>query len=199
MSNSSDFNTSIRAKLREQRRSLGAEEVQRLSFLVAERLKEYLVPETLSCVAGYMSSDGEVDLSRVVDWLHDKQVSVVVPYVRDQEMRFAFVLADQKFVVGQWGISIPDPIDEVHLPDIELFLVPVVAFSSRGDRLGRGGGYYDRVLSGIAGASIVGIAYEFQLDDNIQANSRDVPLDAVVTDRGWRFFNSKTDRILRRV
>ena len=160
---------------------------------------ERLVPETLSCVAGYMSSHGEVDLSKVVDWLHENQVSVAVPYVCDQEMRFALVLVDQKFVVGQWGISIPDPIDEVHLPDIELFLVPVVAFSSRGDRLGRGGGYYDRVLSGIEGASIVGIAYEFQLDDNIQASSRDVPLDAVVTDRGWRFFSSKTERILGRV
>ncbi len=62
---------------------------------------------------------------------------------------------------------------------VELILVPGVAFDSRGNRLGRGKGYYDRLLAGIP-AFKVGICFDFQRFDRLPAEPHDVPMDRVI-------------------
>ncbi len=160
------------------------------------RLVDRLDCRNLSCVAGYLASDGEIDLSKAFGWFSLKNVDVVVPYVRSGEMSFSLFKQGQRLEVGKWGIQEPDPIEDVDLECIDLFLVPVVAFSSRGDRLGRGGGYYDRTLCQVANPLIVGMAYAFQKDEGIVANTTDVPLAAVVTEEGWQLFDNRVQCIL---
>lgn len=150
----------------------------------------------LSCVAGYLANDGEIDLSEAFGWLALNNVDVVVPYLRSGEMRFSLFRRCQRLEVGEWGIQVPEPIEDVDLNFIDLFLVPVVAFSSSGDRLGRGGGYYDRTLCQETNSLIVGVAHEFQLDEGIIAKTTDIPLAAVVTERGWRLFDNRIKCIL---
>lgn len=144
-----------------------------------------------------MSSEGEIDLTNAFKWLHLKNVAVAVPYVRGGEMRFALYEQDHRLVWGKWGIQVPDPIKDVDIQNIDLFLTPVVAFSSRGDRLGRGGGYYDRTLCLVAQPLVVGIAYEFQMNEGIIATSTDIRLGAVVTEKRWRIFDPDVIRILK--
>jgi 5-formyltetrahydrofolate cyclo-ligase len=73
---------------------------------------------------------------------------------------------------------------ELHLPDtIDLILVPGLAFSKNRQRLGRGGGFFDRMLGGrAAGAFKLGICFSFQVVDAMPSESHDVTLDAVVTE-----------------
>ena len=160
-------------------------------------LVDRLDSRSLSCVAGYLASEGEINLSEAFGWFSLCDVDVVVPYIRSGEMRFSLIRQGQRLEAGKWGISVPDPIEDVDLECIDLFLVPVVAFSSRGDRLGRGGGYYDRTLCHVADPLIVGMAYEFQQDEGIVAITTDIPLAAVVTEEGWRLFDNRIKCILR--
>ncbi|HEY4283617.1 MAG TPA: 5-formyltetrahydrofolate cyclo-ligase [Chthoniobacterales bacterium] len=73
---------------------------------------------------------------------------------------------------------------ELHLPDtIDLILVPGLAFSKNRERLGRGGGFFDRMLGGrAAGAFKLGICFSFQIVDEMPAENHDVTMDAVVTE-----------------
>jgi 5-formyltetrahydrofolate cyclo-ligase len=91
--------------------------------------------------------------------------------------------------------GIPEPVDGLDIPAdrLELVLMPLVAYSATGTRLGMGAGYYDRAFAFAldhpdAGPLLVGAAYSLQEVNSLPAQSWDVPLDAVITDRGLRVF-----------
>ena len=75
---------------------------------------------------------------------------------------------------------------DLHLPEtIELILVPGLAFSKDHHRLGRGGGFFDRLLAGrAAGAFKLGICFSFQVLESVPTESHDIVMDAIVTDDG---------------
>ena len=86
--------------------------------------------------------------------------------------------------LGAFSIEEPDGTDTVDIRDIDLVIVPAMAYDRRGNRVGRGKGYYDRLLSGAGrGLTKVGVCYGFQLVDEIDADPFDVAVDFVVTDR----------------
>ncbi|WP_289270223.1 5-formyltetrahydrofolate cyclo-ligase [Paramuribaculum intestinale] len=83
--------------------------------------------------------------------------------------------------LGAFEIEEPDGNDLTDIADIELIIVPAVAYDRHGNRVGRGKGYYDRMLAG-SQATKVGVGYDFQLiDDAIDTDSHDVPVDIVIT------------------
>jgi len=78
----------------------------------------------------------------------------------------------------------PKPEHELHLPDvIDLILVPGLAFSTDRHRLGRGGGFFDRLLGGRAAKAFkLGVCFSFQMLDTLPNESHDVVMDAIVTE-----------------
>lgn len=84
--------------------------------------------------------------------------------------------------LGAFRIEEPDGDEVVSINDIDMVIVPAVAYDRRGNRVGRGKGYYDRLLE-TAKALTVGICYDFQLMDEIEVDEHDVPVDFVVADR----------------
>ncbi len=87
---------------------------------------------------------------------------------------------------GVWGIREPDPAAcaPVPLGAVDFVLVPGVAFDARGGRIGYGGGYYDRLLRGLAeGVPLVAAAFEVQLVDEVPMEPHDRRIDRVVTER----------------
>ncbi|MBD5176512.1 MAG: 5-formyltetrahydrofolate cyclo-ligase [Bacteroidales bacterium] len=87
---------------------------------------------------------------------------------------------ESRLELGSFHIEEPTGNDTVDADEIELIVVPAVAYDRRGNRLGRGKGFYDRLLSS-ARATKIGVGYEFQLVDEIPAESHDVPMDYVIT------------------
>ena len=78
--------------------------------------------------------------------------------------------------------NIPEPTTEPYVGDIDLILVPGVGFDKRGNRLGRGGGYYDKFITRLGRKTLlVGVGYDFQLVEEVPANRWDKRLDYVVT------------------
>lgn len=82
--------------------------------------------------------------------------------------------------LGSFHIEEPDGDDTVPVESIEMVIVPAVAYDRRGNRVGRGRGYYDRLLAETKAVK-VGVGYDFQLVDEIDSDPHDVPVDIVIT------------------
>lgn len=83
---------------------------------------------------------------------------------------------------GYNHIQEPSGSDVFPVEDIEMIVVPGIAFDRKGRRLGRGKGFYDRLLAG-SKATKIGIGYEFQLVDEVPTESHDIPMDIVITEK----------------
>lgn len=84
--------------------------------------------------------------------------------------------------LGAFHIEEPDGCDTTDVADIDLIIVPAVAYDRAGNRVGRGKGYYDRLLSR-ARALTIGVGYDFQLiEEGVDAEDHDIPVDFVITD-----------------
>lgn len=87
---------------------------------------------------------------------------------------------ESRLELGSFHIEEPTGNDIVDPDEIELVVVPAVAYDHVGNRLGRGKGFYDRLLSGTR-ATKIGVGYDFQLIDELPAEEHDVPVDMVIT------------------
>ncbi|MYD46810.1 MAG: 5-formyltetrahydrofolate cyclo-ligase [Gammaproteobacteria bacterium] len=177
--------------MRARRRSQSSSIIQERSKAVGLQINSKLKNLDLELVACYRAQDGEVELEPVFKSLFQSPIKVVVPVVRNQSMQFTLIDADSQFVTGSYGIEEPADLNYVDPLQIDLVLAPLVAFSSEGQRLGRGGGYYDQMFINNDKTVFVGVAYDFQLSDEFHSNANDKPLDAVVTETGWRVFCSE--------
>ena len=84
--------------------------------------------------------------------------------------------------LGAFLIEEPEGVDTVDMDTIDLVVVPAVAYDRQCNRVGRGRGYYDRLLRDTRAVK-VGVAYDFQLMDEVPYDDNDVPVDIVITDR----------------
>ena len=89
---------------------------------------------------------------------------------------------ETRLELGSFHIEEPTGDDVVDVDDIELMVIPAVAFDRKGNRLGRGKGFYDRLLSSTK-ATKIGVGYEFQLFDSIPSEPHDVAMDMVITQK----------------
>ena len=89
---------------------------------------------------------------------------------------------ETRLELGSFHIEEPTGEDVVDVSDIELMVIPAVAFDRKGNRLGRGKGFYDRLLS-TSKATKIGVGYEFQLFDDIPSEPHDVAMDMVITQK----------------
>jgi 5-formyltetrahydrofolate cyclo-ligase len=113
--------------------------------------------------------------------------SVAFPAIQDDSIRYYAVRQPQDFVLGQFGAQEPDPTMaiEVSPEDAGAVLVPGRAFDRQGARLGRGGGWYDRVLSQLPETCLrIGIAFEIQWVDKVPVDAHDRPVDWIITENG---------------
>lgn len=89
----------------------------------------------------------------------------------------------QRMHIGAFRIEEPSG-DDIHDPEsLEMIIVPAVAYDRNGNRVGRGKGFYDRLLRKTK-ALRVGVAYDFQLVDEIEIEAHDIPVDIVITETG---------------
>lgn len=88
---------------------------------------------------------------------------------------------ESRLALGSFHIEEPTGNDTSDISDMEMIVVPAVAYDRAGNRVGRGKGYYDRLLAG-SRARKVGVAYDFQLVDEIDADPHDVRVDVVITE-----------------
>ena len=188
-----DPRASIRRAMRKKRASLSAPERLAAADAIAEVLGE--LPELLTdqYVAGYWAVAGEVSLHRVVPPLLRREQTYLLPVLSpdgDPSLRFAPWRPGAVVAPNRYGIPEPqcEPAALVEAAEIELVLLPLVAFDRRGHRLGTGAGYYDRSFAFLKEVErpalplLVGVAYAFQEVKSLEIEAWDVPLDFVATE-----------------
>ena len=154
----------LRAVMRDLRRSI-TDPAGRSASIVAHLVAAPVVAEA-RVVMAYVARAGEPDLGRFIDWCAERRTTVVLPV---------------------W-----DPADPMAVPAVEpdlvpqVVLVPCVALTTAGARLGRGLGWYDRYLTAVD-AVTVGVGWDAQIVDRLPVEPHDQVLDAVVTESGWRW------------
>ena len=127
-----------------------------------------------------MAIQNEVDLSLVIRdaLLADKTVAVPKVVNKNGQMYFAAINKNDKFENGLYNI--PEPSNTEIAPSADLILVPGVVFSTKGERIGQAGGFYDRYLRNSSCHSI-GVAYDFQVFDEIPTELHDVPVNEIIS------------------
>ncbi len=131
----------------------------------------------------YVSHAYEVDTIELIK-RHLKHKTVLVPRIDMNLKRMCAVRITSLGELAEGAYGIPEPVSAEAFPerDIELVIVPGIAFDAKGNRLGRGLGYYDRFLKQTPAVK-VGLCYDFQIVESVPAESFDVPMDMVVSDK----------------
>jgi 5-formyltetrahydrofolate cyclo-ligase len=188
-----------RRQLRARRRALTEHERSRRSQALSRCVTRQGLFRNARRVAAYLPQDGEVDTTPLLElcWTLGKALylPVLVPFLENR-LWFARCRRDTRLVRNRFGI--PDP-ERVHAERIaahalDVVLAPLVGFDCRGNRLGMGGGYYDRsfafLLTRVCWQKprLVGLAFDFQQLASLPARPWDVPLTAVATDTDWHAF-----------
>ncbi len=136
-------------------------------------------------VALYSALPGEVSMAGVMERWH-REKRILLPVVRGEEMDFVRYEWPGALRQGAFGIWEPAGGEVVPAADIDLIVVPGVAFSACGERLGRGRGFYDRFLAGTR-AYKIGVCFDHQVVEGIACDPHDVNMDMIITPSGVKF------------
>ena len=187
-----------RQAILQQRKALTKEEVHALSQLVLARVLSHPYLQQPRLIASYLSCSGELDTITLNEQLQNKQHQLCLPVISPTErgiMDFHRYHSLAELKPNKFNIPEPLPSKEslVQPHELELVVVPLVGFTGSGARLGMGGGYYDRILKQISPNCLkLGLAYDFQRNDEIESKDWDVPLDEIITPtQHYRFTTTK--------
>ena len=168
----------IRREIKRQTLALDVKESLAQSLRVMERIKAIVAQRKPQTVALFAPLGDEVQIAPLAEMV---ECRVVRPRVKGDDMEF-YDYSSASMAVGAFGISEPQGEEAVGAQFIDLMVVPGVAFTEEGDRLGRGKGYYERYLSreGFR-AYCVGVCYEHQVVDELPVEPHDRRMDEVVS------------------
>ena len=145
-------------------------------------------------ISGFMPIRSEADIRPLMEALRTKGGRLVLPVVLDREtIVFRAFDADTTLVKTGFGTTGPGADADVLDPDI--LLVPLSVFDAHGQRIGYGAGHYDRAIARLHGKGrspvLIGVAFDCQEVPLVPAEPHDVPLDAILTESGLRWFSAR--------
>ena len=184
----------LRAQARERRsvayRATGAQIAAQLSNYLPEL---YLPSQCV--VAGYLQRGSELDPLPALTSLRNGGYRLALPVVtaKNAPLVFRAWAPGDPVIPDVQGLPAPLPSSPDVTPDV--VFVPLVAFDGKGHRLGTGAGYYDRTLPGLRAQNekllAVGLAFAVQQERELPHEDTDVPLDAIITERGVHWFRER--------
>ena len=181
----------MRQANRRLRAALSPQQLETAMNALAENILPLEVYRRAQRVAVYFAVNGEISLDPVIDDALARGKHVYLPNLDQKTLRFSPYFREQKMRINKFRLPEPD-VDEAEMlaPDeLDLVLAPLVVFDENRNRIGMGGGFYDRSFAmrknpQVTTPVLIGVAHESQKVDEIMPESWDVRLDMVVTDRG---------------
>lgn len=183
----------LRKALRRQRRALDPDAREHAALAIIERIRHLREFYAARRIAFYLPNDGEIDTTPLIETAWRRRKAVYLPVLepsKENRLLFAPYRPGDGLAANEFGIPEPDvhPRDLVSGRNLDLVLTPLVGFDTRGNRLGMGGGFYDRSFAYLRlrrhwlQPKLVGLAYELQRVDALDGQDWDVPLTAIVTE-----------------
>ena len=176
--------TELRKKIRELKRAVSPEEKLRRSDAIMHKVEELPEFREARVVLLYWSMADEVQTHAFVERWYKEKV-LLLPCVDGDDLLLRQYTGPECMVAGeQFGIGEPDASlpEFTALDKVEMIIVPGVAFDHKGNRMGRGRGFYDRLLKSTPNAMKVGVAYDFQILDSIPVEPHDVKMNRIITE-----------------
>lgn len=178
----------IRKEILRKRDSIQPEIRQIKDRLIMDKvisLPDFLKAKTIFYFASFRS---EVNTLPQIEEALRSGKRIVLPKVDNANKRLKLyeILNTDEIKLGFWGIPEPEAIPERErdINEVDLVIMPGVAFDTQGTRLGYGAGYYDKLLSGLKrNIPLIAIAYEEQIVDTLPSEDHDVRIDMIVTDK----------------
>ncbi len=180
----------IRERLKEKRKNLTKKQSSELSRAIFLRIIRSSWIQEHSNIGIYYAINGEADTLKLIEFLWSNNQNAFLPVMHHNSLLFGNFAPNSDLNENTYGIPEPELTKEnqVSALELDMVFVPLVAFDQDGYRLGMGGGYYDRTFEKKLKDQkpttplLVGLAYEFQKQNNLVHQPWDVPLDMVVTE-----------------
>ncbi|AEP30759.1 5-formyltetrahydrofolate cyclo-ligase [Brumicola nitratireducens] len=180
----------LRQTFRNKRLALSTAQQMKAGKQLVKQFQEHAVFQNAQNVALYLSFNGEINTQALIDHLWSLKRNVFVPILHPfckGQLLFQAYTPNTKMRHNQLGIL--EPVLDVRyvcpLENLQLILTPLVAFDTSGNRLGMGGGFYDRTLVALQNkkhqATVAGLAHELQLTSTLPTETWDIPLPYILT------------------
>jgi 5-formyltetrahydrofolate cyclo-ligase len=180
----------LRQHIRSLRRSLSAAQQQQASLDLVQQLLPRPEVQQAQHIALYLTNDGELDTTPLIQALWQQGKSLYLPLLHPVVpgyLVFQLYTPDSLLKPNQFGIGEPELNCSLLCPvsELDLMFTPLVAFDSQGQRLGMGGGFYDRTLSQLDSTvrkpQLIGLAHDCQHVETVPVEAWDIPLPAICT------------------
>ena len=170
----------LRKKIREQKRAMTEEQIVAASARLGELFLACVQYKNAKTIYGYLPYNQEVRTVPMLEQAMKDGKRVAVPKCYGEEMRFIYM--DDLSKVEKGYANIPEPIaDEPVAEDkTALVLMPGMAFTTDGKRMGYGGGFYDKFLAAEPDHPTVALCYDFQMVEDLPTEDYDIPVDCVL-------------------
>lgn len=181
----------LRKTFRERRRSLSRSEQVSAGAAIVEQSQKHALFSKAKKVAVYMTNDGEVDTKALILYLWEHDIQVFLPVLHPFCEGYLVFLAYTPLTpmrANHFGILEPklDCSSLCPLEQLDILIAPVVAFDERGNRLGMGGGFYDRTLAHMVTqpkptTTVIGLAHDIQKTLSMPTEIWDIPIPFILT------------------
>ncbi len=187
----------LRKSIRDKRRLISKQEQLQHSESIIHQLIHSQVYQNSYDIALYLSTDGEVDLNLLISILFQDNKKVYLPIILPVQkgiMKFVPYYQEDLLAKNCFGILEPyyEDKDLIAIGQLDLILAPLVGFDRAGNRIGMGGGYYDRALQNLKTGELktkfIGVAHELQRVEELQARRWDIPLHGIITEEKFSYF-----------
>ena len=165
----------IREDMRAKRRALSKDEVKIKSDEIRQRLLGVERVKQAKTICTFISAFKEL-------WEQDKKIVVPITDIESGTLSLSYINSMDDMKKGAYGILEPKTVRKADENNIDVILVPGLAFDRNGGRMGFGKGYYDRLLESSKAVKI-GLCYDFQILEKIPTESHDVPMNFVITEK----------------
>lgn len=178
---------SIRKHIREKRQVLSSRQQVKYAESLCEQLITLTVNKQIKTAAVYLANDGEISLEPYIHWCWKNKIAVYLPVVHPfsaGHLLFLRYQSDTLMKANSYGILEPALSIDKLLPikQLQMIITPLVAFDEQGNRLGMGGGYYDRTLANVAAiCHVLGVAHDIQKVPLLPIKAWDIPLKHIIT------------------
>ena len=159
------------------------EDLRAFSDEIFLRMTQTQVFQDAKCILAYHSFGQEVFTHDFIE-KYAQEKKIILPVVKEDNLVLKEYRGKDALLKSDYGILEPTGSDFTDFSQIELGIIPGVVFDTKLNRLGRGKGYYDKLLSLLGNTYLIGICFSFQLKDEILVESHDFPMNSVITENG---------------
>jgi 5-formyltetrahydrofolate cyclo-ligase len=171
----------LRSRLKNTENSIDKAVLHKKSTAIINRLKAQEIFQKAQNIHCYVSTEFEVNTHELIKSLIKKKNYVIVPYI-EHGLKSSYLVNWDDLAIGTFGILEPEIKKNVNNEEIDIIIIPGIAFDVKGYRLGRGKGYYDRFLLKMK-AKKIALAFEYQLLPKIPHDKHDIRMDYIITEK----------------